>query len=126
MSQLRRFLPRAACPKAAAITMAFLAVIACACLAPPAFAVTTATLTVNAGQTVRIVDNRILGLNTAIWDNYATTLGYPYVVTLLQATNTGSMRYPGGSSSDYFNWQDSSLVAQITNTTLPDYNSPRQ
>jgi hypothetical protein len=85
-----------------------------------AAATTTATLTVNASQAVRTVDGRILGLNTAIWDNDSTELGYPYVVGLLQATYVGAMRYPGGSTSDTFHWQTNSVESALPNTNLPD------
>src|SRR5579871_3975921 len=59
-------------------------------------------LNVNAGQTVRTVDNRLFGVNTAVWDsslNTATT------ISLLQAGGLQILRFPGGSTSDGYHWQ---------------------
>jgi hypothetical protein len=106
--------------RAAAFRIVFGATLASAGFAPGASAANSATLTVNAGQTVRIVDNRMPGLNTAVWDNYSETLGNSYVVTLLQATNVGSMRYPGGSTSDTFHWQTDSIEGTVGSSTIPD------
>jgi hypothetical protein len=105
MSTPRSFPIGAACQQAAAIRIVFVAALALACFEQRTSAANSATLTVNAGQTVRVVDNRIFGLNTAVWNTYTTTYGDSQVVALMQATNTGALRYPGGSTADTFHWQ---------------------
>lgn len=68
-------------------------------LAPPPSVV---HVNVNSKQTIREVDPRLFGLNTAIWDgafNTATT-----AELLLEADNQ-ALRFPGGSISDIYHWQ---------------------
>src|ERR1700683_3776672 len=63
-----------------------------------------ANVAVDATTTVRIVDDRMFGLNTAVWDNsYADS----QTLTALKAVDARFLRYPGGSSSDDFDWTDS-------------------
>jgi hypothetical protein len=59
-------------------------------------------LGVNAGQTLQTVDVRQFGVNTATWDG---NLGASQTLPLLQQTGIGTMRWPGGSTSDDYNWQ---------------------
>jgi len=62
---------------------------------------------VDADAVKRTVDERLFGLNAAVWDdqfNTATT------VSLLSANRTRLLRFPGGSLSDEYHWR--------TNTTL--------
>ena len=66
---------------------------------PPPAAV---AVQVNAGSVIRQVDARIFGVNTAIWDNQ---LGTAANRTLLAGIGVGSLRYPGGSASDDYDWQ---------------------
>ena len=57
---------------------------------------------VDATAVVRTVDDRVFGLNTAVWDNafkHADTL------TLLKAADVRTLRFPGGSTSDTYDWQ---------------------
>ena len=68
-----------------------------------------ATITVQSGTTVRTVDERLFGLNTAIWDQYCNT---PQTISLLNSAGIRFLRYPGGSASDEYHWK--------TNTSL-DY-----
>ena len=105
-----RSLPtRAACPQAAAFQIALAAALAVGGFVGAASAATTtANLTINAAQTVRVVDNRVFGLNTAEWNQYNTAYGDPQVQALFQATNTGALRYPGGSTADAYHWQNDS------------------
>ena len=65
---------------------------------PPA----SVNLSVNANQVVRTVDNRLFGVNTAVWDGALNT---PASISLLQATNNQALRFPGGSQADQYNWQ---------------------
>ena len=62
-----------------------------------------ANVTVDATKAVRTVDNRMFGFNTAVWD-YA--FSDPQTLATLQGINVQFMRYPGGSSADDFNWQN--------------------
>jgi len=65
--------------------------------APP----TSAHLTVNAAKTVRTIDRRMFGMNTAIWDFLLDT---PDTVSLLGAVGSQTFRYPGGSIAEDFDW----------------------
>ncbi|HMD61095.1 MAG TPA: immunoglobulin domain-containing protein, partial [Opitutaceae bacterium] len=69
-------------------------------------------VTVDATKFVRVVDNRMFGLNTAVWD-----YGFQdsQTLTALQAVDAKFLRFPGGSSSDDFNWQNS--TAQVEGTS---------
>ena len=62
---------------------------------------TSAHLSVNAGQAVRTLDGRVYGLNTAVWDS---NLGTPASVSLLGQMGTQTLRFPGGSTSDGYDW----------------------
>ncbi len=66
--------------------------------APPANVV----LTADAGNVVRTVDARVFGVNTAIWDSQ---LGASATGPLLAGAGLKALRYPGGSSSDDYDWQ---------------------
>jgi alpha-L-arabinofuranosidase len=70
---------------------------------PPPSAV---NVTVNAADTVRTVDARHFGLNTAVWDSLLDT---SVTTGLLTGMGVGSLRFPGGSLSDDYHW--------ATNTT---------
>ena len=62
---------------------------------------TNLQLTADAGSVVRTIDPRMFGLNTAIWD---AQLGTAATRTLLANAGVKALRYPGGSSSDDYNW----------------------
>ena len=68
-----------------------------------------ANVTVDATSVVRTVDNRMFGLNTAVWDG---TFSDPQTLAALKAVDAGVLRYPGGSTSDDFNWLTSTLVME--------------
>jgi hypothetical protein len=59
-------------------------------------------LSADAANSVRTVDSRVFGVNTAIWDSALNTSG---TIALLQASKPGVLRFPGGSSSDSYHWQ---------------------
>ena len=75
---------------------------------PPA----TIELSVNAASVIRQVDARIFGTNTAIWDDQ---LGTAANLALLAQIGVGSLRYPGGSASDDYDWQ---LDRSVTNNSF--------
>ncbi len=79
------------------------------CLAlSPTFALgQTATVTVNAGTTLRTVDDRHFGANSTAWDG---NLGTAQTQSLLAAAGIRAIRLPGGSLSDEYHWR--------TNTNL--------
>lgn len=56
---------------------------------------------VNAGSIVRTVDARHFGVNTAVWDSQ---LDNSTTISLLGSRGTASLRFPGGSLSDEFDW----------------------
>ncbi|MGA9779420.1 MAG: alpha-L-arabinofuranosidase [Limisphaerales bacterium] len=58
-------------------------------------------LDVNAASVVRTVDARQFGVNTATWDSY---LGNSQTIPLLQEMGCLTLRWPGGSTSDAYNW----------------------
>ena len=75
---------------------------------PPASLV----LQVDAATVLRTVDSRIFGVNTAIYDGQ---LGTSATASLLTAIGVKALRYPGGSSSDDYDWQ---VDRSVTNTSF--------
>src|SRR4051812_43969765 len=65
---------------------------------------------VDAGKTVRTVDERVFGLNATLWDPEA---GSNQTVTLVQAAGVRAIRIPGGSLSDEYHWRTNT---NLTNT----------
>ena len=58
-------------------------------------------LGVDAGQVLHTVDARQFGLNTATWDG---SLGSSTTLPLLEQIGCLTLRWPGGSTSDAYNW----------------------
>jgi hypothetical protein len=67
---------------------------------------TAVTVTVDASQVIRTIDQRMFGVNTAIWDSAFNTTA---TRSLLQEIDVQALRFPGGSLSDEYHW--------ATNTT---------
>ncbi len=67
-----------------------------------------AQVSINAGTPVGNIPGTAFGLNTAAWDSHLLDGSVP---GLLQQTGVKLLRFPGGSTSDYYQWQ--------SNTTLP-------
>ena len=67
-----------------------------------AFAQSSAQVAIDANQVVRRVDERVFGVNTAIWDS---SFGDPQTLSLLQAADVRTLRFPGGSLSDTYDWK---------------------
>jgi hypothetical protein len=59
-------------------------------------------IAVDASSTVRTLDGRIYGVNTAVWDSQ---FGTPANASLLAVMGAQIFRFPGGSTSDNYNWQ---------------------
>ena len=68
-----------------------------ATVAPP----TSAKLSVDAASSLRSFDDRLFGVNTAVWDSNLTT---PATSTLLGGMHAHALRFPGGSTSDGYDW----------------------
>ncbi len=75
-------------------------------------------ITVNAGNTVRIIDGRIYGINTAVWD-FQT--GSTTNAALLTDMGMQVLRYPGGSLSNDYNWHTN---RGVTNSSFQWVASP--
>ncbi len=91
-----------------AITIAVaLSCISIAGMASSAAAQTTASVTVNAASGLATIPGPAWGLNTAIWDSNLLDAG---VRGLLTNAGVATLRYPGGSTSDVYNWQSNSIV----------------
>jgi alpha-L-arabinofuranosidase len=58
-------------------------------------------LGVNAGQVLETVDARQFGVNTATWDGL---IGDSQTIPRLQEMGALNLRWPGGSTSDDYNW----------------------
>jgi len=72
----------------------------------PYAAPTKVTVKVAANSKVRTVDSRILGINTAVWDNdFASAT----CKSRIAESGVTTLRFPGGSLSDTYHWK--------TNTT---------
>ena len=69
-------------------------------LAAPAPA--TVHLNVNAANVIRTADARWFGLNAAVWDSQFDT---PLTSNLMSEIGCTTFRFPGGSTSDIYNWQ---------------------
>jgi hypothetical protein len=70
----------------------------------------TANVTVDTTAPVRQVDEKVFGLNTAVWDG--AVYSDPQTVTDLQEIGARFLRYPGGSSSDDFHWQTNTAALE--------------
>ena len=67
-------------------------------VAPPA----TVHITVTPSAVLQTLSSRTFGANTAVWDGQLNT---PGTISLLNAQGGGTLRYPGGSTSDDFHWK---------------------
>lgn len=62
---------------------------------------TSVNVNVNAGTTVRTVDERVFGVNSVMWD---PKLGAAQTAQLVQQAGIRFIRLPGGSNSDITHW----------------------
>ena len=65
-------------------------------------------VSVNASQPMAAMPLQGLGVCTAIYDN--NLINYPSIATQLKAAGIGAVRFPGGSVSDVYNWQNNSGI----------------
>ncbi len=68
---------------------------------------TASTVTVNAATSLAVIPTTGVGLNTAVWDGDLLDSGVP---SLLTSIGIGALRFPGGSTSDVYNWQTNAIV----------------
>ena len=69
----------------------------------------SASLTVDATQTVRTVDERVFGVNAVIWDGQT---GSAQTISLLSAAGLRALRIPGGSASDEYHWRTNTRLLE--------------
>ncbi len=67
----------------------------------PAAPPSTVNISVNAGSTVRTVDQKFFGVNTAMWNSGFNST---QCVNLISAAGYKAFRFPGGSASDGYHW----------------------
>ena len=72
-------------------------------------------LAVDASQVIRTADPRWFGLNTAIYDQYLDT---SYTSNALRQAGILSLRFPGGSESDQYNWATGQTITYATNGAI--------
>jgi hypothetical protein len=92
---------------AAAATLLAAAFLGAINVHPAAAATVSASVTVNATAGLGTVPAHAIGLNTAVYDGYMNDTA---IAPLLKAAGIDAMRYPGGSYSDIYNWQNQTAV----------------
>jgi len=112
MRMRRSRFPRARMAAAAAALFVGSAALPLAAGAGPAVAVaaaatSAATVSVSAGQTLATVPSTAIGTNGSVYDAALTDAAVP---GLLKNAGTGLIRFPGGTSSDTYNWKHNTDV----------------
>lgn len=77
--------------------------------APPPI---SASVVVNAAAPLGVVPATALGVNTAVWDGDLMASSTP---GMLRAIHVAMLRYPGGSTSDEYNWQTNTVTGGYAN-----------
>jgi hypothetical protein len=72
----------------------------------------TIHVSVNAAQTIRTVDARVFGINTAAWDGNLDTSS---TISVLTNINNQVLRWPGGSWGDGYHWTNEPWMDGATN-----------
>ncbi|MGA2289896.1 hypothetical protein, partial [Bradyrhizobium sp.] len=76
-------------------------------LTSPGSAQTTSTVQITAGTALSTIPALAFGINSAVWDGNLLDAAVP---GLLTNAGISAIRYPGGSTSDDYNWQTNSIV----------------
>eukprot|EP00048_Salpingoeca_helianthica_P008271 m.120761 g.120761 ORF g.120761 m.120761 type:complete len:1080 (-) comp14561_c0_seq1:146-3385(-) len=71
----------------------------------------TTSVSVNAAGTVRLVDTRVFGINTAVWDSYLPGSG-----PAISEAGFTTIRFPGGSTADDYDWSTGKSMVTPTTT----------
>src|SRR6516165_7850474 len=95
-------------PVIASVVLLAAALLAAAQARPASAATTAASVTVNATSGLGTVPAHGVGLNTAVYDG---DMNDAAIAPLLKAAGVTAMRYPGGSYSDIYNWQNQTAAA---------------
>jgi hypothetical protein len=66
-----------------------------------------AAITLDARQSLRTLDGRHLGINTAAWDFILTD---PVTIRRVQALGARFFRFPGGSTADTYHWEKNDIA----------------
>ena len=61
---------------------------------------------INTGTSLGTIPSTALGINDAAWDSHLLDSSIP---GMLQQDGVKVMRYPGGSTSDYYHWQSNTV-----------------
>lgn len=69
------------------------------------------SVSVNATQTVRPVDERHFGVNMVMWDEYCDPPNHTTTISLLQEMGSTVLRMPGGSLSDQYHWGSNTTLS---------------
>jgi hypothetical protein len=78
-----------------------------------------ATVTVNATSVIRPVETQLLGVNLTWWDS---SLNTPQTTQLVQSAGLNFFRFPGGSSSDDFHFNNpASYNGQGTDSSMASF-----
>jgi hypothetical protein len=93
---------------------------------PPTGTAVTQTLTVFLQSSVSVdlssagpaVTDQLLGMNLATWFDVTSITNAPPIISAFQAAGIKAVRWPGGSWSDAYNWEDNKECGQ--NYTLPN------
>ncbi|MGC2618846.1 MAG: hypothetical protein WA414_07360, partial [Acidobacteriaceae bacterium] len=66
----------------------------------------TSTVTVDPASSGPVITDQLLGMNTANWFDMTSSANEPGVINAFQAAGIKAVRWPGGSASDAYNWED--------------------
>jgi hypothetical protein len=74
------------------------------------------SVAVDATHVVRTVDDRMFGVNTAVWDS---AFNNTETLPLLEAVDMRTLRFPGGSTSDEYSWSMNKSYDRSTGVLNP-------
>lgn len=86
----------------------------------PTPAPATVNVTIDATTTLRTVDQKMFGVNTAVWDNGFTSAACK---SLIAEGQYKAFRFPGGSLSDGYSWASNTTGATSWATDFDDFAS---
>jgi hypothetical protein len=78
-------------------------------------------IVVKAGESLGKIPDTAFGVNTAVWDNNLLDGDVP---DLLRQAGVKLLRFPGGSTSDVYHWQDNSTTRKQGSTNGQGYVNP--
>ena len=110
-------------PPVTAPRLRFLAALLLGCSALTSPARAQSNITVDATKPIRVVDDRMFGVNTAVWDGVFSD---SQTLATLQGMDARFLRFPGGSSSDDYIWTNNTSTegAVAGSTTFDDFAVP--